>query len=295
MAVYSIKDLERLSGIKAHTLRIWEKRYELLEPKRTDTNIREYCDDDLKRILTVSILNKNGYKISKIVALSDQQRNDLVLKINNQKQKSLDNAFDQLILFTLELDEEGFNNVFQELIKEKGLEKTFEEIIFPFLDRIGVLWQVGSIIPAQEHFISNLIRQKIITAIDQTPYPGNKEIKAILFLPEHELHEFGLLFYQFVLKKNGIRTIYLGQSVPFDDILITVSKFKPDYTVSSWISSVDVNHIIHFYQRLDQELKGTGHQVKHLSGGSQIKANLKQIETILRFINQPLDLLQNID
>lgn len=285
MATYSIKDLERLSGIKAHTLRIWEKRYGVLDPDRTDTNIRSYCDKDLRRILNISILNKNGYKISKIAALGDHEREKLVLEITRQKQSVPENAFDQLIIHMMNLNEKGFNTVFQDLIDTNGIEETFRKVIFPFLERIGVLWQVGTIIPAQEHFISNLIRQKLITAIDALPYPDSAKVEAVLFLPEHYLHELGLLFYHYYLKKKGVKSIYLGQAVPYDDIVLTMQKFEPKYSVSSWVAPVAIELMDGFFKKLDRALEKNDIVVEHLCGGSQVQQYSKELKSEVKFIS----------
>lgn len=285
MATYSIKDLERLSGIKAHTLRIWEKRYGVLDPDRTDTNIRSYCDKDLRRILNISILNKNGYKISKIAALGDHEREKLVLEITRQKQSVPENAFDQLIIHMMNLNEKGFNTVFQDLIDTNGIEETFRKVIFPFLERIGVLWQVGTIIPAQEHFISNLIRQKLITAIDALPYPDSDKVEAVLFLPEHDLHELGLLFYHYYLKKKGVKSIYLGQAVPYDDIVLTIQKFEPKYSISSWVAPVAIELMDGFFKKLDRALEKNDIVVEHLCGGSQVQQYSKELKSEVKFIS----------
>jgi DNA-binding transcriptional MerR regulator len=165
MAEYKIKDIEILTGIKAHTIRIWEKRYGMLIPERTDTQIRTYTDADLSFLLNVSLLNKNGVKISKIATMETSAIHALVTDI--RLSPAIDNAEEKLILALLELDEQLFRNTLNDLIHQKGLENTFSEHLIPFLDRIGVMWLVNSISAAQEHFISNLIRQKVITEIDK--------------------------------------------------------------------------------------------------------------------------------
>lgn len=229
---YSIKDLETLSGIKAHTLRIWEQRYQLLKPHRTDTNIRYYTNEDLRRILNVSLLNKNGTKISKIASLKD---NELYEEVNKLSKESNNNAdqIESLILSMIELDEERFEKIVNSCILRLGLVKTIDEILFTFLQKIGIMWQTGSINPAQEHFISNLIRQKIIVAIDgQLVKRDTTSKKVILFLPENELHEISLLFYTYLVRSRGHQSIYLGQSVPQNDMIRVAEIRKPDYLVT---------------------------------------------------------------
>lgn len=244
MANYSIKDLEKLSGIKAHTLRIWEKRYNLVEPKRTETNIRYYDDDDLKRIMNIALLNRKGMKISHLANLDDRE---ICSKINDLSGSEQDNEYtlDNLVLSMIELDEKKFEKILSLSILRDGFETTLVNTIYPFFEKIGVLWLTGAINPAQEHFISNLIRQKLIVAIDNTVEEITSGSKTfILYLPEGELHEIGLLFNHYLLKKRGHKVIYLGQSVPFDD-LNSVTKIRPsDYIVTSFNSSItgiDIN------------------------------------------------------
>ncbi|MCU4177553.1 MerR family transcriptional regulator [Carboxylicivirga sp. N1Y90] len=223
MAIYSIKDLEKISGIKAHTIRIWERRYQLIEPQRTSTNIRYYSDDDLKRILNVSILNQNGFKISKIAGMSESQLRERVIDLCLDT-RNTDVQIESLLVAMLELDESKFSNVLTNSIIKQGFESTVENILFPFLDRIGILWQAGTINPSQEHFISNLIRQKLIVAIDNEmqnfiPKAGKS---IVFFLPENELHEIGLLFYSLIARKEGYNVVYLGAAVPIEDLKVIV-------------------------------------------------------------------------
>jgi MerR family transcriptional regulator, light-induced transcriptional regulator len=171
---YSIKDLEQLSGIKAHTLRIWEQRYNFINPQRTDTNIRYYTDEDLKLILNISTLKDNGFKISKIADMEEDQLNKEVLKITENNLRFPD-QINSMTLAMIDLDEDRFEKVISTNVIKYGFEKTVMNIIYPFLSKIGVLWQTGSIVPAQEHFISNLIRQKIIVAIDGL-FVSNSEV-----------------------------------------------------------------------------------------------------------------------
>jgi MerR family transcriptional regulator, light-induced transcriptional regulator len=226
---YSIKELEALSGIKAHTIRIWEQRYKILSPNRTGTNIRYYSEEDLKHLLNISLLNKNGFKISKLAKLSDKQLKDMVLDLNANNLE-FENQIDALILAMIEFSEETFEKIISTNILRIGFETCFLNIAFPLLQRIGLLWQTAAIRPAQEHFISNLIRQKIIVAIDgQLNYKMAWTKKCLLFLPEKELHELGLLFFNFILRSRGNHTLYLGPSVPMADIISTAEDYKPDF------------------------------------------------------------------
>lgn len=233
MSFYSIKDLEHLSGIKAHTLRIWEQRYNFLHPKRTDTNIRLYNDEDLKLILNVSLLRENGYKISKIAGMDARQISEAVRHITDQQSNHFNEQIHALSLSMIDLDEERFEKIMSTNILQQGFEQTMLQVIFPFMSKIGVLWQTGSVTPAQEHFISNLIRQKLIVAIDGS-YVSSKDRpkKYLLYLPEGELHELTLLFCYYAIKSRKNKVIYLGQNVPLTDVESTYEIYRPDYIVS---------------------------------------------------------------
>ena len=226
MSTYSIKDLEKLSGIKAHTIRIWEQRYHLIEPKRTTTNIRFYSDDDLVKVMNTSLLNQNGYKISKIAALNKDQIGEIILKLNSEL-PSVNTQTASLTQALIDADELLFNRVFETSAEQIGFEMTIEQLLFPFLESIGTLWLAGTINPAQEHFISNLIRQKIIAAIDKERIRTAESLPRILFyLPEGEFHEIGMLYYSYLARKANFEVLYLGSSVPFRDI-IKMDEIRP--------------------------------------------------------------------
>jgi len=233
MIQYSIKDLEQLTGIKAHTIRIWEKRYQLIEPERTSTNIRYYSDGDLKKLLNVSTLNRNGLKISSIVTMNNDEINERIMEISETSHDS-DNQIEQLIVAMIDLDEQRFERVLSTSVIKIGFDDTVVKVLYPFFEKIGLLWQIGTIYPAQEHFVSNLIRQKLIIAIDgQSGNSKPSSITFLLFLPSNEWHELGLLFYNYLVKKAGMKVIYLGQSVPFEDLMEVSSKQKIDYLFTS--------------------------------------------------------------
>ncbi len=236
MGNYSIKDIERISGIKAHTLRIWEKRYGIIEPNRTETNIRYYTNEELKKILNISILNNYGIKISKIVGLSGEELHQKVLEISSEEvEENL--QIESLVIAMVEVDESRFEKILANCTLRLGFEQTLLNIIYPFFKKVGVLWQAGAINPAQEHFISNLIRQKLIVAIDgQGMMVKEGASRFLLFLPEGELHELGLLFYSYLIQKSGHKAIYLGQSVPLDDV-VKVNELNPaDYIITATLS-----------------------------------------------------------
>ena len=232
MANYSIKDLEHLSGIKAHTLRIWEQRYGLINPKRTDTNIRFYDQDDLKLILNVSLLKDNGFKISKIAQMSKEEMHETVLEIADKATSFADQIYG-LTLAMIDLDEQRFEKIISSNTLKIGFERTMLNIIYPFLTKIGIMWINDSINPAQEHFISNLIRQKVIVAIDGQYETYDEEAKKyMLFLPEGELHELSLLFANYLIRARGNRVVYLGQNMPFQDLQVAFNAYKPDYLLT---------------------------------------------------------------
>lgn len=219
MQEFTIKDLESFSGIKAHTIRIWEQRYGLLAPDRTDTGIRKYTDKDLKFLLNVSLLANLGYKISAIAKMSEEEIRSIIQEQASQNH-SEQHKFHVLKISMLNYDEELFNSVFHEHLSQFGLEATFKEIIIPFMRQIGILWQANVICPAQEHFISCLVRQKIFAEVDKMPTPANKDAKPfVLYLPELEIHEISLVMLHYLLKAKGFRSIFLGQSVPFEDLI----------------------------------------------------------------------------
>lgn len=230
MSNYSIKDLEQLSGIKAHTLRIWEQRHNLLCPKRTDTNIRFYDDQDLKLILNVALLNDNGFKISKIASMDPAEMREEVMKLT-ERTLTHDDQIHALTICMIEMDEDRFVKILSTNILKLGFEQTMMNIIYPFMSKIGVLWQTGAINPAQERFISNLVRQKLIVAIDsQVGRPGGK--KFLLYLPDGELHETSILFASYLIKNQGHKVIYLGQSTPYEDLASVFDLHQPDFLLT---------------------------------------------------------------
>ena len=291
---YSIKDLEQLTGIKAHTLRIWEKRYKIVEPRRTPTNIRFYTDEDLRKLLNISILNRQGFKISNIANLENEALNKTIISINT---KSLDNEshIEGMMLAMLELDEQKFDKLLNSLILNLGFEDTMTKVLSPFFEKIGILWQIGTINPAQEHFISNLIRQKMIVAIDGLIKPANipNQKTFILYLHETELHELTLLFYSYLIQRKGHKVIYLGQMVPIDDLSLIADIQNPDVIVSVFTSTYKINDIQDHLDKL--ALLFTSKKI--FAGGLQFKlhqynlpSNVILIESIDSLKHQ-LDLL----
>jgi DNA-binding transcriptional MerR regulator len=269
MAAYSIRDLERLSGIKAHTIRIWEKRYGLIEPRRTLTNIRTYCDTELKKILNVSLLNRHGVKISKIAHMSPLEIADQIRRITHlvpDEQSQIEGLTTAMIDF----DEGLFERIIAHSLIQFGFEDTIIKIIYPFFVKIGLMWQTGSVNPVQEHFITNLVRQKVMVAIDNKFSPENADSKHLLFfLPEGEWHELGILFFAYLAKNRGHQIVYLGQSVPVAD-LAELLRVKPfDGLVTTLVSSMRESDV-HDYAKMLSHVTGSvpvfisGIQTEHL-------------------------------
>ncbi len=247
MRKYSISDIEGLIGIKAHTIRAWEIRYNLVPPKRTPTNIRYYDEEDLKMLLNIVALNENGYKISKIAQMSKKKIADLVLQLKTD----WGNESVQLINLsnaTIKFDEAAFSKILSSCISELGLTKTMDQVLFPFMKKIGMLWQIGAIDPSHEHFAANLIRDRLIVEIDGVDKPKAKKAKRfLLFLPEAEIHETGLLFARYLLKSCGHETLYLGQGTPVTDLNKVIESYKPDYGFVVFTSlnlGKDINKIL---------------------------------------------------
>lgn len=286
MARYSIRELEKLSGIKAHTIRIWEKRYNIIQPKRTNTNIRYYSETDLKKILNIAILNRQGWKISEIAKLSNDDLSDKVMKFTYNS-KDVESQIEKMVIAMVDLDEAKFDQILSNAIMHDGFEQTIIKLIFPFFEKIGLLWQTGSINPAQEHFISNLFRQKLMVAIDNLMIPDKKNArKFILFLPENEFHELGLLFYNYLIKKAGQSVIYLGSSVPFNDVVETNKMVGADYLFTSITTALCGEKLDQYIQDLastfpQQEIFITG--IKISETNMALPSNVEKIDSPMKF------------
>jgi DNA-binding transcriptional MerR regulator len=225
---FTIKELETLTGIKAHTIRIWEQRYQFLKPSRTATNIRSYSNEELKTLLSVALLNKYGYKISKIDNMLPEQRSLEVLSLNDAEAVK-ENIVNEMIGYMIDLKADQFEAILDKQIKQQGLTATITTIIFQFLNRVGILWQTDRINPAHEHIVSNIIRQKIISAIEKLPVGGDKKSLMVLFLPENEYHELGLLYVYYLTRQKGLPVIYLGANVPLREIKYVADIKQPNH------------------------------------------------------------------
>jgi DNA-binding transcriptional MerR regulator len=228
MNVFTIKDLENLSGIKAHTLRIWEQRYNFLKPCRTETNIRYYCNQELKTVLNISLLNKYGYKISQIDKMSEEELRTRLLSLSDEAARQ-ERAVNELISCMIDLDIEHFEQVLNHHLLKNGVDPSMHQIIFPFLHRIGILWLTDHIHPAQERLVTNIIRQKLIVGIEGALARAKTYRTVLLFLPEGEHHELGLLYVCYLLKCHGAGVLYLGANIPLKDIEFVCQFKNPDY------------------------------------------------------------------
>ncbi len=255
MNAFTIKDLENLSGIKAHTIRIWEQRYSFLKPERSDTNIRYYSNNELKTILNISLLNKYGYKISHIDKMSEVEMHDKIVSLT-QIQAQQEKIVNDLIKHLVDLDLNKFEKIIDDYIKAKGIQKSIIQIIFPFLECIGILWVTNHINPAQEHLVTNIIRQKLIVGIDGIKHHPHPKKTALLFLPEGEYHELGLLFTSFLLKSNGVQILYLGANVPMRDMEYIAKLKRPDFLYTHLTSVAHNFNFEKFLSNLHSKLPG---------------------------------------
>ena len=271
---FSIKNLEHLSGIKAHTIRIWEKRYNLFEPERTNTNIRLYNLENLQKLLNVTLLNNNGYKISKIASLSPQEINENVHKLTINK-----NADDWSIgLFKLAMinfDQRLFTKTFNDLLEQFSFSEIFKNVFVPLMNELGVLWQTNSISPSHEHFITSLVKQKIHAMCEDLQQKSTRRTdrRFVLFLPDNEIHELGLLYLQYEVLNNGFQCVFLGQSVPIESLSNLVDIGEP-ITFISYFTIEPAQDKIESYlntfnseiiENIDSELWILGYQVQFMS------------------------------
>lgn len=286
MNQFTIKDIENLSGIKAHTWRIWEQRYGLGIPQRKESNHRFYGNENLKQILRISYLYHGGIKISKIASLDTEELKKQALA-NTFKENEHEYYIKELIEASIDLDEERFERIFVEAIERMGLEDGFIKVLYIFQEKIGVLWLTDHVIPAQEHFTSNIIRQKLTVAIDQLPLPGNQGEKAILlFTPEREHHEIPLQFIHYNLKKNGIRVIYFGSNVKLQHLQLFAEEQPFTHILFHLVTNLTNLHPDKYLQQIssafaDKQILMSGSQadkITKLPGNVRV---LKSIDEIL--------------
>lgn len=294
MAIYSIRDLEKLSGIKAHTIRAWEQRYGVIEPRRTKTNIRYYQDEDLKLLLNIALLNKNGIKISKIAKMTGEDIAEKVAAIS-EVNFEFGTQLDALTISMIEMDEYKFDRIIAMNVQKLGFERTMIEVIQPFLDKLSLLWLTGSIHPVQENFISYLIRQKIIVAIDNEPFVVGKDVKKfLLFLPEGERQELSLLFLHYLLKSRRNQVIYIGQDMSLNDLNDVYKIHQPDYMYTMITETFLKEPVQQYINTLATKFQKTKILV---SGYQVITQNVKSTEkvVVLRNLDHTIQYLDQLN
>lgn len=289
MSSYQISDLERLTGIKAHTLRIWERRYNLIEPHRTDTNIRYYDDVQAKKLLKVSTLLAQGLKISKISALSEKELNQQIQSLQQSGTEDVICAgfINELTASMLTFDEAGFEKAFSGSVVRFGMYQAMLKVFYPFLHKTGVMWSLEEAMPVQEHFASAIIRRKLIAAIDGLPAPTRKTKTFVLFLPPNEWHETGLLLSDYLIRSNGYKTIYLGQNVPAENLDEVIRQTKPTHLLTLFITRQETENIQNEIQSISRK-----HTLPHLlvSGSFQMEGSFKKLKNVT-LLKSPADLV----
>ena len=229
MAIYTINDIEKITGVKAHTIRIWEKRYNIVPPKRTATNIRFYSESDLRKISNIVLLNHNGYKISEISEMPEAKIDTLVASHTSVESFSID-SLDAMTLSILQLDEQKFLHLLDTNIKQDGFESTFENMLLPLLDKLHILWLSGSMKRVHEEFVNTIIKRKLIHAISNLNIPKqNESLKVICFLSSNEDQELTCLHTEYFLKKNNCTVLNLGKNLYLDDLIDSVQIVKPKF------------------------------------------------------------------
>ncbi len=289
-SVFSIKDLENLSGIKAHTIRIWEKRYHVFEPSRTDMNIRLYDLASLQKLLNIQLLQQYGYKISKIATLPEGQIPEMVREIIN-KNNVKNYAINALKMAMMNFDYDLFYNTYNWLAEEKSFSEIFLEVFLPLLNEIGLLWQTDTISIANEHFISGLIRQKVVVQIDslQVLKPTKQERIFVLSLPMNEIHELGLMFLHYEMLLKGYHSIYLGESMPVGNLKDVKKHFNNIVFVSYLTVKPDPDELDQYVQEMSEELLDEKTELWYLG---RLAANIRQegLPKSISVFNSPADL-----
>lgn len=291
---FSIKDLEHLSGIKAHTIRIWEKRYDILNPERTDTNIRTYNGENLQKLLNISFLNSHGYKISRISKMEEEEINNLVKRISASSSEE-NRAKNSFKIAMMNFDDRLFQRTYNKLKDKKGFREVFHDVFIPLLDEIGLLWQTDTIKPIHEHYIVELIKQKIYLNIAEikAEIPDDIDDKLyVLFLPDNEIHDIGILYLNYELLNAGKNAIYLGPSLPLDNMDYLMKNHKNIVFVSYLtVSPVNTNindFIAEFQEKLckekQQELLLFGQRTKEINK-DELPENIKAHVSISNFVN----------
>jgi len=291
--VFSIKDLENLSGIKAHTIRIWEKRYNVLEPMRTTTNIRLYDTSSLQKLLNITLLHRHGYKISQISKYPAEKIPLLVREIISEKSVRT-HAINAFKMAMMNFDQTQFFNTYNTLLSEKSFREVFYEVFIPLMKELGLLWQSETITPAHEHFISNLIKQKLLINIDKVQIlePTNTDKIFVLFLPLNEIHQLGLMYINYEIISSGYRTIYLGESIPVEN-LKDLKKYFTNIVYITYLTVEPQKKAVNDYVKIIQqeildhhsELWLIGLQTEYLEE-KNLNTSTKKFQSISALVNE---------
>lgn len=284
MVVYSIKDIEKLSGVKSHTLRVWEKRYGIIKPKRTATNIRYYLDEDVQKILNIALLKKKGFRISVISKMTKEELRSKVAELT-EVDTQFEDQVDGLILSMLDLDESKFSRIINHNVSQRGFEEAMEVVIYPLLDKLSMMWIAGSVKSVHETFVSNIIRRKMIVSIDQLTPEIERSERVLTYLPEGETHELTLLYLHYVLKKNGFKVLNLGGHIPLIDLLEAQYIFKPNYIFTIFNDSFSEAPLQPYIDQLSRNMEDT----KIIISGYQTikqKLSLPSAVTVLQSLKE---------
>jgi DNA-binding transcriptional MerR regulator len=291
MAIYSIRDLEKLTGIKAHTIRIWEQRYGMVKPARTDTNIRYYTDENLRLLFNIALLNRHGYKISKLAKMTPEDISARVADIA-ESNGSQNTQIDTLTLAMIDLDEATFDRIFSIYTLENGFERTMVELVYPFLDKLNVLWLTNSVSPAHEKFIGHLIRRKLMYAIDKEPAETSREAATfLLYLPDDESQELTLLFMHYLLRNRRQRVVYLGHRISLSDLEDASQPLHPDYVFTILQEPIPRQPIQGYLDAAAQVVKPS----QLLLTGAQLFVNPVKLPPNARVLNGLQDTIQFLD
>ncbi len=299
MVVYSIKDIENICGIKAHTLRVWEKRYGILVAKRTETNIRYYTEEDLKNALNISILYRKGMKISKLAKLSKEELSLRVAEIT-EIDDSFEKNLDTLSISMLELDEYKFTQILNKNIEQKGFDETMENVIYPLLEKINLMWVADSINEVHETFVLNIIMHKLIVEIDKIPNQQRNSNKPrfLLYLPENESQKLSLYYMYYFLKKQQFPVFYFGNSISLRQLVLATNNYKPDYLFTIINDSFSEQEMQPYIDQILEEFDGkliiSGYQAVNQSIQSTENCLvLSSLEEVNEYVDQIKNLLHN--
>lgn len=280
MNAFTIRDLENLSGIKAHTIRIWEQRYSFLKPKRSSTNIRYYDSEELKTLLNVSLLNKYGFKISQIDKMEAVMMKEKILSLSSIEAKQ-ERMINDLLHAMIDFDSRAFELTIDHHIQTHGVDLAIRTLIFPFLHRIGILWMTDHVRIAHEHLVSNIIRRKILVGIETTPNTPSNGKTVVMFLPDGEHHEIGLIYVHYLLKVQGLNVIYLGSDVPVAELEYICSIRQPDFLYTHLTSLPPKLNIEDYLQTLSKSCNNA----RIVVSGRMIQQLIKKLPQQVRITN----------